>query len=175
MPLNEVVAFGVAAALSAVLVWAAIADVVWRRIPNMAVLCVLALFPPWCFLALQVSLGSALAAGALSFAVGYAMYHFKAMGAGDVKLFAALALFTGLDALPLLALATSLAGGVMAIFSLATRPRRAVLMFWFRGSGDFGRGIPYGVAIAIGAAFTFWGALTGALPPELLRPALTGG
>jgi hypothetical protein len=32
------------------------------------------------------------------------------------------------------------------------RPVRALVMFQMRGKGDFGRGVPYGVAIAIATA-----------------------
>jgi len=42
-----------------------------------------------------------------------------------------------------------LVGGVIALASLLSRPTRAMVMLHMRGKGDFGRGIPYGVAIAI--------------------------
>jgi hypothetical protein len=38
-------------------------------------------------------------------------------------------------------------------------------MFTLRGKGDFGDGIAYGVAIAIGGAVVVWGALLGLLHP----------
>jgi prepilin peptidase CpaA len=105
-----------------------------------------------------------LAAAGISFVLGYGLYAFKIMGAGDVKLFAATALFIGLDRLPEFALATAWAGGAMAIVSLATRPRRALVMLNLRGKGDFGRGIPYGVAISVGAVAVLWGYQAGWLP-----------
>jgi prepilin peptidase CpaA len=43
----------------------------------------------------------------------------------------------------------ALTGGVIALASLLARPVRAAVMFHMRGKGDFGRGVPYGVAIAI--------------------------
>ena len=38
---------------------------------------------------------------------------------------------------------------LIALISLVSRPTRAMVMLHMRGKGDFGRGIPYGVAIAI--------------------------
>lgn len=144
--------------------WAAFTDVVDRRIPNRAVLIVLALFAIWSIAGEMAAFKSGLLAGTVAFAVGYLFYAFRVMGAGDVKLFAAVALFAGLSQLPLFALATVLFGGLMAVISLASRPRRAAVMFTLRGKGDFGRGIPYGVAIAFGGAYVVWGSLIGGLP-----------
>ena len=153
-----------AAGLSVVLAWAAASDIISRRIPNRAVLAVLILFAVWAFTGGRQDLVSSLIAGGVAFAIGYGLYAFGVMGAGDVKLFAAVALFAGLSHLSIFALATVLSGGAMAVVSLATRPRRAAVMFALRGKGDFGRGIPYGVAIAFGGAYMVWGALMGVLP-----------
>jgi prepilin peptidase CpaA len=111
------------------------------------------------------SLVSALEAAAIAFAATFALYAFKVIGAGDSKLFAAAALFFGLGYLPLFALATVLAGGGVAVISLATRPNRAMVMLTMRGKGDWGRGVPYGVAIAIGAAVVMWGSIGGYVEP----------
>jgi prepilin peptidase CpaA len=108
---------------------------------------------------------SALAAAAIAFAITFALYAFKVIGAGDSKLFAAAALFCGLGYLPLFALATVLAGGAIAAVSLAARPHRAMAMLSMRGKGDWGRGIPYGVAIAIGAGVVLWGSIGGYVQP----------
>jgi prepilin peptidase CpaA len=107
---------------------------------------------------------SALEALAVAFAVTVALYLFKVVGAGDSKLFAAAALFVGLQQLPAFALATVLFGGVIAVISLATRPTRALVMIQMGGKGDYGRGIPYGVAIAFGAIVVIWGTMLGLLP-----------
>ena len=42
-------------------------------------------------------------------------------------------------------------------------------MFTLKGRGDYGRGIPYGVAIAVGGLIAVWGGLTGALPVDVLN------
>ena len=156
--------YAVAVALSAVLAWAAVSDIRERRIPNKVVLSVLVLFVPWTLAGGGVGLTSALVAGAIAFAAGYGLYAFKAVGAGDAKLFASLALFAGLAHLPMFALMTAWTGGLMAVGALLARPRRALVMLSLRGQGNFGRGIPFGVAIGVGSAVAIWGYLTGLLP-----------
>lgn len=164
MPLPDILRYGVAVVLTGVLIWAAASDVSDRRIPNRAVLAVLGLFVFWVVADRGAGLASSLVAGAIAFAVAYGLYVFKIVGAGDAKLFAALALFAGLAHLPLFALATVWTGGLMALASLAARPRRAMIIIAMRGQGDHGRGIPYGVAIGVGAAVVLWGYLFGVLP-----------
>jgi prepilin peptidase CpaA len=167
MPAHEVARYAVYLALSGLLAWAAVADVVARRIPNAAVLAILGLFAVYAVVERGAGLGPQLAAGGIVFVVGYGLYAFNIWGAGDAKLFAATALFMGLDHLMAFTLATVWTGGFMALVSLASRPRRALVMLNLRGKGDFGRGIPYGVAIAIGAMVTLWGYFTGWLPLSL--------
>ena len=164
MPLLDVLRYLTAVVLTGVLIWAAVSDVRDRRIPNKAVLSVLGLFGLWAVANGGAGLASAVVAGAIAFAVAYGLYVFKIVGAGDAKLFAALALFAGLSHLPLFALATAWTGGLMALVSLAASPRRAMIIFAMRGQGDHGRGIPYGVAIGVGAAVVLWGYLSGVLP-----------
>src|ERR1700751_4425793 len=122
----EIARFAVMAALTGVLAWASVTDIRWRKIPNAAVLAVLALFLAWIVIDHGASFLSALAAGAIAFAVGFALWWVNIVGAGDSKLFAAVALFAGLANLSLFALATALAGGLVAVVSLVTRPRRAL-------------------------------------------------
>ena len=165
MPILEVARYALALGFSFVLLWAAVSDIVARIIPNRSVLGLLALFVLWALVNGGEGLAPSLIAGAIALAVGYGLYAFNVMGGGDAKLFAATALFTGLAYLPALALTTVLTGGVMAAVSLASRPRRAAIMIASRGKGDFGRGIPYGVAIAIGGVYVLWGALLGNLTP----------
>jgi prepilin peptidase CpaA len=164
---NSLPAIVLAAAASLVLAWAAVSDVQKRIIPNVSVLALLAVFLAWAVLVLGFSplLLSALAAAVIAFAVTFALYAFKVIGAGDSKLFAAAALFCGLGYLPLFAFATVMAGGLIAAVSIASRPRRAMVMLSMGGKGDWGRGIPYGVAIAIGAAVVLWGSIGGYVAP----------
>lgn len=149
----EVVRVAVALAFIALLATAAVIDVLHRRIPNWSVVSLLATFgvalaagvlpAPW---------WEALAAGAVSLVATYLLYHFNWVGAGDAKLFSAAALFSGLSGLALFGLFTALAGGALALLSIAMNPRRAMRGLIARGRGeDLSRGIPYGAAIALGA------------------------
>ncbi len=171
MPLTEIARWAVAGLFTATLAWAAISDIRVRKIPNWTVLCILALFAPWATLSTGEWVLWALAAGAIALAVSVALYLTGVVGAGDSKLFAAAALFVGMGGLSRLAVYTALVGGVIALISFASRPRRAMVMVTMRGKGDFGRGIPYGVAIALAAAAIVWVALL-RIPTPLLAPGL---
>lgn len=149
------------ALLSVLLTWAAITDIRERRIPNRLVLLVLLLSVPWLLLD-GAPIGSGLAAGAIALTITFALFAAGIFGAGDAKLFSGVALFAGLANLPTLAVATSLAGGALAVVMFASRPTRALVMLKMRGAGDWGRGIPYGVAIAIGGSLVLWAQATGA-------------
>lgn len=169
MPIAEVVKYAIAVAFCAVAAWIAISDARSRRIPNLALLALLVLFLPWCFLAHGVRLGPALAAAGIALGVTMVLWLTNIIGAGDSKMFAAVALFLGLDLLPTVALLTVLIGGVMALASFASRPRRALAMITLRGKGNWGRGIPYGVAIALAGAIGIWSQLLG-LTPYMAQP-----
>jgi len=160
MPLlPEVARWAITALLTAALAVAAVNDVKARKIPNWTVLAVLVLALPWLALHPLVWDGWALLAGAIAFGVTFGLYSLGVLGAGDSKLFTAVALFPGLGHLPLLAFAVALVGGLIALASLVARPTRALVMLNLKGKGDFGRGIPYGVAIAAGGVLVMWGAL----------------
>jgi prepilin peptidase CpaA len=135
------------AALLLPLVWAASSDLRDRRIPDAAVLAV----------ALAAVLRAAcdgglralpLAEALLVFCGGALLFSFGLMGGGDVKLLAACALLFPDRVLSFLVL-VSLAGALLAVCYLL----RDV---WRRRAGrekaDDGEGIPYGVAVAAGAA-----------------------
>jgi prepilin peptidase CpaA len=159
MPSADVLRWAAAAVFAALLVWVCVSDVRERRIPNIAVLGLVATFAAAALAGLlPASLWSGLAAGGVGLLAGFALYLGGVLGAGDSKLFAALALFAGLQHLMLLALATVLAGGLMAVGVLLLRPRTAS-----RAPRE-GRKhlLPYGVAIAAGGAAV--GLATGLLP-----------
>jgi prepilin peptidase CpaA len=161
MPPTEIARWTVASLFTGILAWAAVSDIRVRKIPNWTILALLGLFAPWALLNTGNWVLWTLVAGAIALAVSVGLYAAGVVGAGDSKLYAAVALFTGLTELPRVALVTALAGGVIAAISLATRPNRALIMLTLRGKGDFGRGIPYGVAIAIAGATLVWARLLG--------------
>lgn len=132
---------------------ASISDIRNRRIPNWTVLAIALLFVPWAFLGSDTMILPALTAALIAFLISCPLYFFRIMGAGDSKLLTAVALFVGLNQLSQFFVLVALAGGAIAAGSLILRPTRALVMFQLRGKGDYGRGIPYGVAIAIAAVY----------------------
>jgi prepilin peptidase CpaA len=140
---------------------AALSDVARRRIPN-RIIAVVALAG----VARQLLAGApvaALAAAGGVLLVATLFWLRGVLGGGDVKLLAASALLVPAGLVPLLLLATALAGGVLAALNLGLRGRVGVPA---RAPGAWrrvlrceawrirrGAPMPYGVAIAVGAAF----------------------
>ena len=155
MPLVEILRWAVAILFSGILVAASISDMTTRLIPNWTVLAIAALFALRAMVTPLSATISALEAAVLMFLVSFGLYAFRVVGAGDSKLVTVTALFVGLEGLPQFAFATSLVGGAVAVVSLAADPQRALVMIQMRGKGDWGPGIPYGVAIAAAGLFVF--------------------
>jgi prepilin peptidase CpaA len=112
--------------------------------------------------------GELLAAAAV-FAVGFASWRAGLLGGGDVKLLTALAFWVGGSLVVQLVLLTALAGGALAVASLAFRsfgafvpPVAATILE--RVGLPVGRGasatLPYGVAIGVSGGWLvhrlFW-------------------
>ena len=165
MSIPELARYAVTVLLTGVLMWAAVSDVKNRRIPNRSVLLVLGLFILWACLHPLNAFVDSLIVGGGALVICYALYAFNVIGAGDAKLLSGVALFAGTPYLGPFVMGTILSGGMMAVISLASRPTRAIVLFQLRGRGDFGRGIPYGVAIGIGGIIMQWGRLTHLLTP----------
>lgn len=130
--------------LALILLVAAAQDVVRRRISNWLCLAVILTA-----IAAAVALGPTLALWqnalcfALLLALGTPLFAAGWLGGGDVKLLASLGLWANFAViLPLIA-CILIGGGVLAALSLAVRGGRAARR---------AKGIPYGVAIAVGAA-----------------------
>src|SRR5215813_2561258 len=103
---------------------AAVLDVRWRRIPNWLALGALLLG-----LLLQVSrfglpgVAIGLAGAALGFGLLLPFYMLRAVGAGDVKLLAAVGAMVGPQNLLTVALGAAIVGGVMSVAVLARQGR----------------------------------------------------
>jgi prepilin peptidase CpaA len=136
----------------AVSIAASVSDIRFRRIPNWASLAVIALFIAWAFTG-PVSIVSSLEAAAIVFAATLILYALRIFGAGDSKFLTAMALFAGMKHLLVMLMAMALFGGVLAIISLVSNPHRTMAMITLRGKGDWGRKVPYGVAIAVGGLY----------------------
>lgn len=116
-------------------------------------------------------------AAALMFGVTYALFHFKLIGGGDSKLLSAYALWAGLSGLMPLLFIMSLVGGALALSTLGLKKyqpvKNPVVDSWIDKAQKGGQDVPYGVAIFIGAVFTFW--QVGYLRPETLMALASHG
>jgi prepilin peptidase CpaA len=148
------------------LVVAAVYDFLKRRIPNWTVLGLLLVFVPAAWMGFTpTTWASSLIAFAIALGCSGALYLLGWIGAGDSKLFSAVALFAGLSNLLLLFAATAIVGGIYALAVLVIRPREVMRGMTARGRAEGKlRGIPYGVAIAVGALLS--GYVTGFLKPH---------
>jgi prepilin peptidase CpaA len=166
------VAWGVVFTL--LLVAGCVTDVKSRRIPNELVAALLAtgwlfaLYSPDVFRAL----GMSLAGMAVGFGIWIAFYLAGAIGAGDVKFFAAAGAWLGPAATWRAALIAAVVGGVLALAFLLVEKRlgavlRRMAVAVSSGSlagipdrapvsGTRHRALPYGVALAIGALVAAW-------------------
>jgi prepilin peptidase CpaA len=141
-------AFFCAALYLAGLGLAAVWDIATRSIPNILVAAVAAAAFALLFLTAPKTLPSHAAVALAVLAGGALLFGLRLWGAGDAKLLAAAAVLIGSRGLPLLILATALAGGVLAVLLLVAR-----LLFRRRKAAL--PGLPYGVAIACGAVAAF--------------------
>lgn len=144
--MNGVLADLLVAVLAAMLIVAVIGDVRERRIPNwLNGAIALGAIPFWIASGLGLAeIGIQIGAALVVFLLFAIAFRFGAMGGGDVKLLAALALWLPPLAMLKLLVVMSLAGGALTL-AMALRHRLA------RAEGKLK--IPYGVAIAFGG---FW-------------------
>lgn len=147
-------------ALIGALAWAAVSDALTYIIPNAVVLAVTGLF----VLAAAIGprevdwLGHA-AAGAAVLVGGYLLFHCGWMGGGDVKLWAATALWAGLDLLAThLIYVTFIGVGLAGILLMLRATLAGAMLFIPRVAGVVlprllrrGEPVPYGIAIALGS------------------------
>lgn len=140
------------AILAGLLVAAAVQDAVQLRISNLLVIAVIGLAVACVALVgVQSAIWQNVAAFALVLVAGSIAFSRGMMGGGDIKLIAAVALWTdGSTALTLL-LAIVLCGGLLALMLIGARtfaPQAASRRVAVLGRNA---GIPYGIAIALGS------------------------
>jgi len=156
----------------ALLLGAAVADVHWRRIPNVLTVALLlcgagtSLLDP-----AAPRFFSSAAASAVVLLAATLAWRLRLCGGGDTKLAAAAAAWVGLSGLPTFAVATAFAGGVLSVtcYALsAAGARRAMRANLFAatalgpsalvGAPSPSRiSVPYGAAIAAGALYAVLG------------------
>ncbi|MEQ9520385.1 MAG: prepilin peptidase [Parvibaculum sp.] len=141
----------------ALLVIAAVGDLMTYRIPNWISIALAGLF---CGTALVSELswlqvGVHVGIGILLLMVGMALFQFNFLGGGDAKLLAAAGLWIGWPALPVYLVWVAFAGGMLALclvlFRRTPLPANLSLSPWVERLHDRNAGIPYGIALAIGA------------------------
>ena len=150
-----------------------VTDLRSRRIPNELVLAILV--SGWLFAILSGdawrALGLSLAGTALGFAIWIGFYVVGAIGAGDVKFFAAAGAWLGPGLTWRAALIAAVAGGVLAVamlllekrlgtalqrIALAASSRTLAVVPDGPNSSTKNRRLPYGVALAVGALVAAW-------------------
>ena len=139
------------AAASTLLIAAALSDARRYRIPNALSLGLLFLFPAFVFTApVPIAWDQHLVIFGLTLAGGFVLFARKFIGAGDVKLLAALSLWAGPAFIGLLLFVTAIAGGLLSLVVAALR-------FWHQRTkkGLLQIPVPYGIAIALGGLCTF--------------------
>ncbi len=146
-------------ALAGLVFSAALSDILRFRIPNRICLALVLLYPAYVLAASQpVAWLPALAVALACLAAGFILYLLNACGAGDAKLFAAVALWAGPALILPLGLYTSLAGGVMVLFlwcqhRLALTPSVAMVVQTATNPSFSKQPMPYGAAIAVGGLY----------------------
>jgi prepilin peptidase CpaA len=132
-------------------------DLASYTIPNFLSIALIGLFAVFAVAAgLTVpAIGWHLLAGAAGLAVGFTLFALGWIGGGDAKLFAAVALWLGFRDLLDYTLLASAFGGALTLGLLALRqwplPQMLARQAWIVNLHDHRSGIPYGVALAVGA------------------------
>lgn len=152
-------------AFAGLTVWAAGVDIRRLMIPNRIVAAIAALWLVHAALRFGAGVPAetlflAVAVGAAAFAVGLVLFMLRLAGGGDVKLFAAVALWAGPGLIVPLALMTALFGGALAVGYLTVRTARNMTAATVPGTapptlvmalrGALKSEVPFGVAIAAG-------------------------
>ena len=141
----------------ALMAFAASYDACALRIMNGLCILLACAFMPAAFLAGLTVEAALLHAGCglAALVFGFMLFANGWMGGGDAKLFAAAALWFGWDRIADFAVATALAGGVLAMALLAAR-MFAMQFFPARAPARLVNAeMPYGVALACGALLVF--------------------
>jgi prepilin peptidase CpaA len=143
------------AAFAGLVVYAACSDIARLIIPNWVSIALAAIFPVAALIAgaplMGVGLHILFGFGVL--AVGFVLFQFNIIGGGDAKLLAAVSIWTGMTAFMPFILWTAIAGGLMALALLTARQLLPVGTYpsFVDHLLKKQNGIPYGVAIMVGA------------------------
>jgi len=154
--------FLIALTFCGTMIYAALSDLLFMKISNIACLFLAAGFvilAPLAGLSFQ-SVLLHLAAGAVVILVCFSLFTINAMGGGDAKLISATALWTGFSAsLAQYFLISAIAGGILTVLilllrKLVNRNKITHIAFLYRLT-DPAKGIPYGIALAIAGLWIY--------------------
>lgn len=158
----EIITLIMTGVVLAVTVACCVSDARSLQIPNAFSLVIIGCFVP-AFLAMPKVFGpfwQHLLALAVMLGLTYIMFLKGAIGGGDSKFGAAVALWTGLHGLLALVLYMAVMGGVLALVSLGLHKKK---LFnnprpgsWIAEAQDKGKDIPYGIAISAGTWAAFF-------------------
>jgi prepilin peptidase CpaA len=132
-------------------------DLASYTIPNAIQLALLATFFVFVLICgmTPASIGSHALAGVVGLACGFAFFALGYVGGGDAKLFACTALMLGFHDLLEYTLLAAVFGGALTLGLLVLRrhplPQFLAVQHWILRLHDEQEGIPYGVALALGA------------------------
>lgn len=143
--------------------FAAIRDLNTLTIPNWLNGWLAFLFLPVCLLVLPgwEVFGAHLLTGLTALVLTFALFSLGVFGGGDAKMIPAVLLWIGPAPLPAFLQITAISGGVLTLVLIGLRswvPQPGAPGFAYEALRP-GAGVPYGVAIAIGAVLTLPGSL----------------
>ncbi|TFH42823.1 MAG: hypothetical protein E4H01_12910 [Lysobacterales bacterium] len=159
MTASIVVAEVAVVSFAALVFSAALKDILTYTIPNRVCLAVLLLYPAHVIAApYAVDWIPAVGIASAALALGFVLFSLRYVGAGDAKLFAAVALWAGPQLIVPFMVYTTLAGGVIALFMwmqhrFARAPTTAMVLQTAADPQIGKQQMPYGAAIAVAALY----------------------
>lgn len=150
------VAAAAVAVLVLVMLYGAASDFARFEIPNwVSIVAALAFLPAALGAGLGLAqIGVAIAVGFGCLVIGIVAFAFGLFGGGDVKLFAAGAVWAGWENLAPYVLVVAIVGGLLSLALLGFRrlplPARLARVGWLKAQHGGGSAVPYGAAIAAG-------------------------
>jgi prepilin peptidase CpaA len=152
-----------------IMVLAALSDAARFRIPNLASLALLLLFPVYVYLAPHtVRWGEHLLVMFVVLGCGYYLFAKSLAGAGDIKLISAISLWAGTAYCLHFLFITAVSGGILSLGIGASSLLRAKMSKDAAPISLAKTPIPYGVAIAVGGLCT----LALLSHPDLIHPVV---
>jgi len=138
----------------ALMIWAAVSDMMTMKISNMVSLSLLGLYLVMAFATGQTwgQIGYHLACGAVVLVITFSMFVFGWIGGGDAKLAAATAIWFGFSDVMAYVVVAAAFGGLLTLFLLQFRrfslPEILNRQEWIARLHNPTSGIPYGIALA---------------------------